>query len=136
MTSDQISEVRNTALGDEAVGGRYRFNLHDLRLFAVGASILIATSIFFPNIPIAAATTLGATALAYRLSHRCYFILALTGALFGIGIGASVHSFLIDGTGAVDANLLHHVAEEAIKGGLIGLAVCIPYFFAAYRRQS
>jgi EamA domain-containing membrane protein RarD len=113
-----------------------RLDTRDLLFVAAGGCALIAARFLLPHVPISAATTLAATTFAYRLSRRCYALLALTGALFGVGIGASIHAYFIVGDRAIDGALVRHVANEALLGGLLGLACCIPLFIAAHRRPD
>ncbi len=123
--------LRHTAIESPS-----RLDARDLFLVVTGGCVLIAARILLPHVPISAATTLAATTFGYRLSRRCYLVLAFTGALFGIGIGASIHAFFVVGGRTITGALARHVAEEALLGGLLGLACCIPLFIAAYRRPD
>lgn len=108
----------------------------DLWLILLGGLILAASRLVIAPVPIAAGTALASAALAYRLSRRCYVLLTLTGALFGIGIGASFHAYLVVGTHKVNIALVRHIAEIALSGALIGIAACLPLLISSFRRPD
>jgi hypothetical protein len=110
---------------------------YDLLLVIAGAVIISISSYAMKTLPIVAPISLASSVLAYRLSYRCYLVLVWTGALFGIGIGASVYAFVLIPVAGhpLSAVWFQFLVEQTIIGGVIGLIGAVPLMVAAFRRR-
>lgn len=100
-----------------------------------GGLVLVVSYLALGRLSLPAAGTFVGGALAWRLSRGVFPLLTFAGAVFGSGIGVSLHAGTHSWSGRPIASpeLLIHLARDAAWGSLIGLVAITPLILASFR---
>ena len=105
----------------------------------VAAGLVLGVSwVALGRLSLPASGTVVGGALAWRLSRGRLPLLTFAGAVFGTGIGVSLHAGTHSWSGRPVASpeLLMHLARDAAIGSLIGLVAIAPLILASFRGNS
>jgi hypothetical protein len=101
----------------------------------VAGGLVVAMSyVALGRLSLPAVGTFAGGVLAWRLSRGIFPLLTFAGAVFGSGIGVSLHAGTHSWSGRPVAtpDLLMHLARDAAIGSLIGLVAIAPLIAASF----